>query len=161
MCASNWLHAGSLPPLPQEPLHFTLIMIWVEINFMGWISMWIVFGLGRSGLYVNASWDGLTWIKMNILCKTIWILKLKKSRIHTIKYLNLIEIYWRWLNMTSNYFLQSSVVRSICGPHTKSRILEIKSHVHTIKLYRNLLKFIGDDSVWLAVTLCKTMWLKL
>ena len=46
---------------------------------------------------------------------------------------------------------------SVC----KSRTLEIKHRVHIIKFYRNWLKFVGDDSVWLGATMCKAVWLEL
>ena len=45
--------------------------------------------------------------------------------------------------------------------HIKSRTLKIKPRIHIIKFYRNWLKFVGDDSVWPAVTLCKAVWLDL
>ena len=43
--------------------------------------------------------------------------------------------------MTGSYFVQSSVDRPTRGPHVKSRILELKSRVHTIKFNRNGPKF--------------------
>ena len=49
--------------------------------------------------------------------------------------------------MTGSYSVQSSVARTICEPHDKSRTLEIKSHFHTIKFHRNWLKFVRDDLV--------------
>jgi len=63
--------------------------------------------------------------------------------------------------MTGSYFVQISVARTTCGPHMKSRTLELKPRVHTIKFYRNWLKFVGDDSVRLVATLCKAAWLEL
>ena len=63
--------------------------------------------------------------------------------------------------MTGHYYMQSNMARNTCGPHIKSRTPEIKPHVHTIKFYRNWLKFVGDDSIWLAATLCKPVWLEL
>ena len=73
----------------------------------------------------------------------------------------LTEICWRWLGMTGSYSVQISVARITRGSHVKSRTLEIKHRVHTINFYRNWLKFIGDDSVWLGATLCKAAWLEL
>ena len=63
--------------------------------------------------------------------------------------------------MTSSYSVQNSMARITGESHVKSRILEIKPRVHTIKFYRNWLKFVVDDSVWLGVTLCKAAWLEL
>ena len=62
------------------------------------------------------------------------------------------ETYWRWLSMTDSYTVQSSVAKTTRGPHVKSRTLEIKPRVHTIKFYWNWPKFVGDDSVWLIAT---------
>ena len=70
------------------------------------------------------------------------------------------EICCIWLSMTRSYSVQSSVAR-IRESHVKSRILKIKPRVHAIKFYRNWLKFIVDDSVWLGATQCKTVWLEL
>ena len=39
--------------------------------------------------------------------------------------------------MTGSYSVQSSVARPTRGPHVKSRILELKLHIHTIKFNRN------------------------
>ena len=81
-----------------------------------------------------------------------------KPRVHTIKFLSkLTEIYWKWLSMIDSYSVQSSVARPTRGPHVKIRTLELKHRVHTIKFYRNWSKFVGDDSVWLAAILCKTV----
>ena len=63
--------------------------------------------------------------------------------------------------MTDSYSMQSSLATHTCGSHVNSRILEIKHHVHTIKFYRNWLRFVGDGSVLLAATLCKAVWLEL
>jgi len=71
----------------------------------------------------------------------------KISRSHYKILSKLTEICWRWLSMTSFYFVQNSVARITRGSHVKNRTLEIKSHVHTIKFYRNWLKFVGDDLV--------------
>ena len=49
--------------------------------------------------------------------------------------------------MTDSYSVQSSVAKPTRGPHVKSRILELKPRVHTIKFYRNWSKFVVDDSV--------------
>ena len=43
--------------------------------------------------------------------------------------------------MTGRHSLQNSVAKTTRGPHVKSRTLEIKPRVHTIKFYRNRLKF--------------------
>ena len=43
--------------------------------------------------------------------------------------------------MTGRYSLQSSVAKTTRGPYDKSLTPEIKSRVHTIKFYRNRLKF--------------------
>ena len=47
--------------------------------------------------------------------------------------------------MIGSYSVQSSVARPTCGPHIKSRTLEIKPRVHTTKSYWNYLEFVGDD----------------
>ena len=73
----------------------------------------------------------------------------------------LIETCWRWLSMTGSYYIKTNVARTIHRPHVKSRTIEIKSHVHIIKFYRNWLKFVEDDSVWLTAILCKIVWLEL
>ena len=39
--------------------------------------------------------------------------------------------------MTSSYFVQSSVARPTREPHVKSRTLELKHRVHTIKFNQN------------------------
>ena len=49
--------------------------------------------------------------------------------------------------MTDRYSVQSRVARPARGPHVKSRTLELKPCIHTIKFYRNLPKFVEDDSV--------------
>jgi len=79
----------------------------------------------------------------------------KTSRSHYKILSKLTEIYWKWLSMTSSYSVQSNVAIPTHGPHVKIRTLKIKSCVHTIKFYRNWLKFVGDDLLWLAATLCK------
>ena len=43
--------------------------------------------------------------------------------------------------MTDSYSVQNSVARPTCGPHDKSRTLELKSRVHTIKFNQNWPKF--------------------
>ena len=62
---------------------------------------------------------------------------IKTSRSHYKTLSKLTEICWRWLGMTSNYFVQSSVARITRGFYVKSRTLEIKPRIHTIKFYRN------------------------
>ena len=49
--------------------------------------------------------------------------------------------------MTGSYSVQSSVARLTRGPHVKSRTLELKPRIHTIKFYQNCLKLVEDDSV--------------
>ena len=106
------------------------------------------------------------------LCKAVWLdlhmgprqepdPENKTSYLHYKILSKFTEICWRWLGMTSSYFVQSCVARIIRGSHVKSRTLEIKHRVYTIKIYQNWLKFIWDDSIWLGVTLCKTVWLEL
>ena len=168
--------------LLRAMLTFTLLMVCVEMSFIGWFwcgvcldgFKWIILGneVGRNGFYINAGWDGLGWVEIDTLCKTMaiykcqsrvmsWNLKLKILCSHYKISSKLIEICWRRLSMTSSYSMQSSVARTICGPHIKSRILKIKPHIHTIKCHRNWLKFVGDDSVWLTATMCKAVWLEL
>ena len=43
--------------------------------------------------------------------------------------------------MTGSYSVQSSVARPTRGSHVKSRILELKPRVHTVKFNRNGSKF--------------------
>ena len=43
--------------------------------------------------------------------------------------------------MTGSYSVQNIMARPTRGPHVKSRTLELKSHVHTIKFNRNGPKF--------------------
>jgi len=38
--------------------------------------------------------------------------------------------------MIGSYSLQSSMARITCGPHVKSRALEIEPRVHIIKFYQ-------------------------
>ena len=47
--------------------------------------------------------------------------------------------------MTDSYSVQSSVDRPTRGPHVKSRTLELKHRVHTIKFNRNLLEMTQYD----------------
>ena len=115
--------------------------------------------------------DDSVWLA-GTLCKVVW-LELhvgphqEPESINKILYSHykilskLTEICWRWLSMTKSYYVQSSMTWITRGSHVKSRTLKIKHRVHTLKFYRNWLKFIGDGSVWLAATLCKTVWLKL
>ena len=49
--------------------------------------------------------------------------------------------------MIGSYSLQSSMARTTCGPHVKSRTLEIEPRIHIIKFYQ-WLKFVVDDSNW-------------
>jgi len=84
---------------------------------------------------------------------------IKTSRSHYKILSKLTQICWRSLSMTDSYSVQNSVARPTRELHVKSRILELKSRVHTIIFYRNWPKFIGDDSVWLTATLCKVVWL--
>ena len=112
----------------------------------------------------------LVWIGFRV--QTVWIgmvrsltrsshkepdSKNKISRSHYKILSKLTEIGWRWLSMTGSYSVQSSVARTTRGLHIKSRTLKLKPRVHTIKFYRNWLKFFGDDSVWLAAIMCKTV----
>ena len=101
--------------------------------------------------------DGSIWLAA-ILCKAAWLElhmgpnqepdpRNKTLCSHYKILLKLTEICWRWLGMTSSYFVQSSVARIIRGSHVKRRTLEIKPRVHTIKFYQNWLKFVGDNSV--------------
>ena len=119
---------------------------------------------------VRVGWDGLKCILCAEQYDYIEIyrsrsesqtLKLKIMHSHHKILLKLTEIYWRWLSMTINYFMQSSVAKITHGSHVKSRTLKIKPRIHTIKFYRIWLKFIKDDSVWLGATLCKAAWLEL
>ena len=81
----------------------------------------------------------------------------KTSHSHYKTLSKLTEICWRWLIMTDSYSVQRGATKPICGPHVKSRTLEIKPRVHTTKFYRNWLKFIGDDLLWPTATLCKAV----
>ena len=73
--------------------------------------------------------------------------KNKTSRSHYKILLKVNKICWRLLSKTDSYSVQSSVTRITRGSHVKSRTLEIKPCVHTIKFYRNRLEFVRDDSV--------------
>ena len=42
---------------------------------------------------------------------------------------------WSGLEWVEIDTVQSSVARTTRGPHNKSRILELKSHIHTVKFY--------------------------
>ena len=113
--------------------------------------------------------DDSIWLGAT-LCKAAWLEfhvgrqepdpRNKTSRSHYKILSKLTKICWRWLSMTRSYSVQSSMARITRRSHVKSRTLEIKSRVHVIKFYRNWLKFIRDDSVWLGATLCKTAWLE-
>ena len=67
---------------------------------------------------------------------------IKTPRSHYKILSKLTEIYWRWLSTTGSYSVQSSVAKTTRGLHIKSRTLELKPRVHTIKLYRNWLKLL-------------------
>ena len=102
-------------------------------------------------------WRRLVWLAAT-LCKVVWLElhvvprqepdpKNKTSCSHYKILSKLIEICWKWLIMTSSYSVQSWVARTTRGPRVKSRTLEIKPRIHTIKFYQNWQKFVGDDSV--------------
>ena len=57
--------------------------------------------------------------------------------------------------MANSYYVQSSVARTTCGLYVKRRTLKIKPSVHTIVFYGNCLKFVEDDSILLAATMCR------
>jgi len=58
--------------------------------------------------------------------------------------------------MTDSYSVQSSVTILTRGsPYVKTRTLKIKPSVHTIIFYGNCLKFIENDSILLAATMCR------
>ena len=71
----------------------------------------------------------------------------KTSRSHYKILFKLTEICWRWHSITGSYSVQNWVGRTTCGPHVKSRALEIEPRVHIIKFYQ-WLKFVVDDSNW-------------
>ena len=51
-----------------------------------------------------------------------------------------------WVGVGWNgYFIQNSITIYKWRSCIKSRTLKIKSHIHTLKFYRNWLKFIEDD----------------
>ena len=80
--------------------------------------------------------------------------EIKISRSHYKILSKLTEICWRWLSMTSSYSVQSSIARPIRGSHVKSRTLELKSCVHTIKLTKTCWRWLcinGSYSVQSSV----------
>ena len=129
-----------------------------EYYLMGGVE-WVLCKYGLK--WIGVGWNGFFMQNSMIIYKCqsrkSRTLKNKISRSHYKILSKLTEICWRWLSMTSSYFMQSSVARITRGSHIKSRTLEIKPHVHTIKFYRNWLNFFEDDSVWLGATLCKAV----
>ena len=72
--------------------------------------VWIQTGLSGLVLHLDSDWMGGKWVlrTYGLICIGF--------RVQTV-----------WIGM----------VRSLHSPHIKSRILEIKYHVHTIKFYQN------------------------
>ena len=84
------------------------------------------------GRQLASKWSGLKWISHQEPDPGN-----KTLRSHYKILSKLTEICLRWLSMTGSYSVQNSVIRPTHGPHVKSRTLEIKARIHTIKFYQN------------------------
>ena len=61
----------------------------------------------------------------------------------------------------NGYSMQSSITVYKCESHNESWTIKLKTTHSHHKILSKLTEIVGDDSLWLAATLCKAVWLDL